>query len=376
MNIESAGEHPRASDTKSDTEVKKSVVPKNQRPNFEEYLASIEEVVSKNDKRSNAIVVGLIKRGFVGGFNSEQLQKTIEVLRKWPNVDRIAVRLGVDHRNRRMKPFARQLFNGLRLGFVMSLDYPLQTASGQDQRSLVLKWLVTTSSRDELKQPDSEGKANKAEAERNARAIEDRELRMKFVCLIGESDDSLVCDGIYGLLKTSSRKKEKNSFVSSPRQTFTKLVGTILSAPRVALNALDNILKASAPMLHLVTSLEEECLAFKRRLDVMQRRESELEESEAQLTETVRQAREEIVLLKTLAEERRVEIESWNVRYQALDKHWQEVVKEQLLKQARDIKRNITHELNEAQLSLGGSQPDMRMASDRMARIQQILKGL
>ncbi len=82
---------------------------------------------------------------------------------------------------------------------------------------------------------------------------------------------------------------------------------------------------------------------------------------------------DEVATLKSKLLERDQTIIQWQERHQALDRHWQEVLTDKLARQRSELRKKIAHELTETRLSITGSEPDLDMALDRIARIERIL---
>lgn len=61
---------------------------------------------------------------------------------------------------------------------------------------------------------------------------------------------------------------------------------------------------------------------------------------------------------------------------EALDKHWQVVLQQEMAGLSARLRRQLEHEVSEIQLCLTGNSPNVEMASHRIARVAEIIAGL
>jgi len=345
--------------------------PKDIEITFEIFVESIRSAISLARAKSIAQVFNLVKKGFSGELNREQVDQVFELLRDWKLVDMLALKLINEEVNGKLKDFAQQLARKIRFYFIQELKYPLPANSASVSSDEISDWIKNIYRSFPFKTAKNSTVTTETGESLPAAYSPDKYLRMAFVCLSNNFRDDFTIESIDLLLTEHLVKSGKKFRVS--KFSFINLVNKSLNTKSLS-SAIENILLSSAPFKEISVRIKESENELWRKYQSLQADFKQLETTENSLRNQLDETNRKNEEISTQLKDKTQALEEWKKENKDLDQHWREVAKEKLTKQANDINRKLKSEITEIKLSLEDQPPDVEVALLLLQRIEKILE--
>jgi hypothetical protein len=319
----------------------------------ETFMADLRRIVA-TEKDPLVKLRPMIKVGFVGEVNSNHVSQVVEILGSHTGaVERLALSLAVQERFGKSRLLARRVLSEIRASFESAIQFDQLEFRGYRAPHAIERWIG-----------DHSPKGSQSER--------DIWFRRFAVCLLNEVEPKTLLVGLVAASRVWMSSKPQKAL--SEEAQFVRGIAAALGGPTIGSNRLDLILAGVAAidvqfrqMLNREFSLERQIRANEESIDGLRRNVSSLEAEVARSrTDSEEKAARIEELQQSLAEAAE--------RYELLDRHWRGVSEQQLAKQSGSFRGKISHEVEEAILSLDREDPNTDMALDRVRRIREILE--
>jgi hypothetical protein len=327
--------------------------PKQVRVDPETFMANLRRILA-TEKDPLVKLRPMIKVGFVGEVNSTHVSQVMEILGSHAGaVERLALSLAVQERFGKSRPLARRVLSEVRASFEGAIQYDPHEFRGYRAPHAVERWIGD-------------------HAPKGSQSERDIWFRQFVVCLLNEVEPKTLLVGLVAASRVWISSKPQKTL--SDEAQFVRGIAAALGGPTIGSNRLDLILAGVAAMdvqfrqmLNREFSLERQIRADEESIDGLRRKVLSLEADVARSrTDAEEKAARIEELQQSLAEA--------GERYELLDRHWRGVSEQQLAKQSGSFRGKVSHEVEEAILSLDREDPNTDMALDRVRRIKEILE--
>jgi hypothetical protein len=347
----------------------KTEKPKNQEITFESFLDLLKSRMELKEGKAIPQVFQIVKKGFTGEFNKDQVDTVFNLFKTWKFVDLLAIKLINEENNGKLRPFGRQLINRIRFDFIHEYNYPTPTNGASVSRDEIFDW-IRNGFRAPTEKPVESREVQDVLEKTPPSKLLDKRLRIMFICLSNNLKDEFIYEAINYLLSEyfdNSGKKfriSKNSYINAINKALTVRNPAVL---------VENILVSSAPFKEIAQTARESENDLWRKNQSLQAKIQQLESNELSLKDKLQEAAKENHSLNEQLSSKTRALEEWKAENKNLDQHWQELSKQKLTKQAGDTKRRIQNQLTEIKLSLENQPPDTEIALLLLQRIEKIL---
>jgi hypothetical protein len=310
----------------------------------------------------------LLRAGYRSKPTPEHLDRLFDLLQTWPECSRLALILYIETRKKRSSELMRSLRNRLLKHAQATVNYPGE-ADGRDssddetRAETLINWVEA-----QLGHSGSGGESETG-------PLEHPRIRWILLSLMEEPAAIVRYAAIHGLLDRLAGRGPASKAPYAELE-FVSEIGGLFSTEKLNLQRVRAAVRAAGA----ARSVEQRCRAELRRANALLNEARERSDHlgrvasdfERQLHETkTRLAEQEQVCEqreRELAEQRRERL---------LDQdHWQDQSDQRLSKLAGSIRMRLGHEIGEAKISLSQETPNVRMALERLGRIEKALERL
>jgi hypothetical protein len=333
--------------------------PVKEKPTFEQFIASFQEVLSGTDRKALAKALKLLKTGFSEIQKDHgRSEEIFAIVRSWKLVDPLSVRLSMDCRFGKINTPAKILWERLRTDFVREIGYPMIPAGeGDGGRTPISEWIKM--------------------ALRSLPTDPEGWLRRAFVCILGEGDPENIREYLYILLdEYHLQVLRKGRTKESVDRDFITLVASSLGKTGQMKTSVKQFAMTARPARSMVR--EAVIIAERCRAEVLEARQDLREQEEGcdQLKIDLEKANAQIGDLKRENQEKEAKLRSETDRCKAVEIHWRETLRSETARLSSRVRERLSHEVNETELCLGRENPNVSMALDRIRRIREYLENL
>ncbi|MFZ1932247.1 MAG: hypothetical protein WCB27_22050 [Thermoguttaceae bacterium] len=336
------------------------------RPVFDEFIGLFGRLVEADSKKDvlSQILLAL-RKGFAEDVRPDHVEAVLQLLAKYPSLDRLGVRLMADG-SKRGGMLIIAIRNRLRSQFAVDIGFP-QSQSGSvqegDRWSLLTDWIKAGDTKKQ--QP-------------NSHRYSDEWLRKAFVCLASESDQSLRIGAVNRLLYAIARRsvRDGGKAFCTDSLSFLREASKLLSSKKISASKI-------VSSLHFAHPLEHECQEGRHTVSETLREKEEVVSKlkgvevqnlhlTAQLNDTQTRGQE----LERRLDEVESQLQRERDRLSELEKHWERESEQRLARQRHTVCSKMLHDLQEARLSLDRDAPNISMALNRIRQMEDTLHKL
>lgn len=336
--------------------------PRRVKPDFPTFLADLKRAVAcESRKQRHAFVLRVIKVGYKGSTTPSELDLVFNVLKSGSDSSSLALSILIAARSKKPAELIRFLRTRFASYARTTIGYPPRsdTESQDERRDNLLKWLAA-------------GTAKSGQA-KHGNSFSDWE-RWVLVSLI---DEPLLVrtDSIYALLDYLAGKLSHLGSVEA-RDRFAEEVMKLIGAEKINSRRIASGLTLAIGARACSDRLRDELMTAESSLHAEQSRNSDLSNVVKRQVEELRAADASIAELKDLLRQKSDEVEKEKQERTLDGEHWQTQSQQRLSKMANGISRRLSHEIREAKLCLDGDSPNLQMALDRLAQMEEALAKL
>lgn len=343
--------------------------PKSQEITFDSFFELLKSKMELKENKAIPQVLQILKKGFSGDFNKDQIDLVFDLLKNWKLIDLLAIKLINEEKNGKLRPFGRQLTKRIRFDFIKEYDYPIPTNGASVSRDEIFDW-IKNGFRAVSAMPVENQTEQIASEKTLSSKFMDKQLRNMFICLSNNLKDEFIFEAINYLLTEYFNNGGKKFRIS--KNSYLNTINKALAAKNPSV-LVENILVSSAPFKEIAQEARESENELWRKNQSFQTKIQQLESNELSLKNQLREATQEKHLLNEQLSSKTRALEEWKAENKNLDNHWQELSKQKLTKQAGDTKRRIQNQITEIRLSLENQPPDTEIALLLLQRIEKIL---
>lgn len=343
--------------------------PKAQEITFDNFLELLKSRMDLKESKAVPQVFQIIKKGFFGDFNKEQVDVVFNLFKSWKFTDLLTLKLINEEKNGKLRPFSRQLTNRIKFNFIREYNYPVATNGASASRDEIFDWIQNGFRHLSADLGESQIEQEASEKKPPSKLI-DKHLRIMFICLSNNLKDEYIYEAINYLLSEYFDKCGKKFRIS--KNSYLNSINKALMARNPAV-LVESILVSSAPFKEIALMARESENELWRKNQSLQTRIQQLESNELSLSNQIRESSQKNHELSEQLNSKTRALEEWKEENKNLDQHWQALAKQKLTKQASDTKRKLQNEITEIRLSLENQPPDTEIALLLLQRMEKIL---
>ncbi len=339
------------------------------KPTAEEFLENAQKIVKEAPRKSAlASLLKLLKAGYQPPHNADHLEQLENLVAGWGQESKLALQLTVlSAAAQKTTPVLRGLRDRLQRRAFQAVSYPrLVEAEPKPDANARLKEL--------LQWVRQGGKTEEV----NPSKLDPNWARLAVVCLM-EEPAPIREHALYTLLETCvelSGKREIELILEDEAAQFMTEVGTVLGADTLTPAKLRSGLRYAAPARLRTRKVHRDLLNQKTLTTEAAEKAQGLAAEVDRLQSELLAAREEAKLLSNAAVAKQRQLEEAESQRDNLEHHFEQQLHLKLERQANQIKADLGHEIQEAQLALDSPSPSTRMALERLRRMDQALSKL
>lgn len=351
---------PHTSDAKTGAATNKKK--KREKLSFVDFLTELKRSASfESAKQRFPALMKALKSGYKGKIALPDVESIFGVLRGCPECSRVALRLALLSRGKKPLELTRFLCGRLRSHARFVTGYPEKLESeGQDQRrETLLRWLqqVPKGSNEQGSQLSSTERAHWV------------------LTLLMEEPLLIRADAIYSVLEQLTRKPEQMR-IGETDNRFLVEVEKLAAAEKPNAHRIEAGLILAEGARSCSFRLREELLTAESTVKIEQARVAELREMAKTLEQRLAEATANTAALEMSLRDKTLALEK-EQKERGLDgEHWRMQSEQRLTRMAQDITSRLSHEIREAKLCLSGDSPNLQMALDRLAQMEEALAKL
>lgn len=342
------------------------------KPDFSAFIAEIEAIVSgKSAKGSVARILKLLKIGYSDKLLPHHLDQLLNLIQPWPECSRLAIALYVETMTKRPSELMKAIRNRLLTFAHSTVGYPFppdgpSDSQVSDREEKLLTWLD-----DQFK--DANPKEGLDSLARPLSVID--RARWLLLTLVQEADASVRYGAIYKLFdhliggpKTGDPHLQEAGFVAE--------FGGLLSAEKPNLQRVRAALRASSAARTTEERYRTELCRTLATLGASRERSAELSRLNSELEGEVQELRRRLLDLEATCRRKEDDLKELHQERLLDQEHWQAQCELRLSKLTGSVRSRLGHEVSEVKISLSQDPPSVRMALDRLARIEKALERL
>lgn len=337
------------------------------KPGYAEFFVKAEAIVSDPSAKSSVTrLMRLLKTGFSDRLQPEHLYHLSELLQTWAECSRLALNLYLETRRKRSNELMRGLRNKLLTDGRTRVEYPdTNEADGSSENRAValLRWLDIQFTHDSSEKREKQPHLDLDRA------------RWAFLSLAEETDADVRSDGIYRLLDRLAGSPTPSELHQAELE-FISEIGGLFSTEKPNLQKLRSSLHAAGAARSIGDRHRTELRKTQELLAQSRERADELTLASSELERDLEGAHKQLRELEAACQRKDREIEEQQQERLLDQEHWQHQGEQQLSKVTNSIRARVGHEVSEAKISLSLETPNIRMALERLNRIEKALERL
>ena len=310
----------------------------------------------------------LLRTGYSNRLTPDHLNRLFELLQSWPEYSRLALDLYIETRKKRSSELMRSLRNRLLTHAKVTTNYP-GGADGQDGRGeeeraqALIDWIMV-----QLGHSGSESGSKRV-------AVDLPRIRWILLSIMEEPTAVVRYAAIHGLLDHLSGSSPNGEAPHADLE-FVSEIGALFSVEKLNLQRVRAAVRAAGASRLIEQQCRSELGRAKALLNEERERSDKLGQAASDLERQLHESRTRLAELERLCEQKERELEE--LRHERLldQEHLQDQCDQRLNKLVGSIRMRMGHEINEAKISLSQVTPNVRMALDRLGRIEKALERL
>jgi hypothetical protein len=336
--------------------------PKRVKPNFPDFLAELKRAATSEPRKQRRVfLLRVIKAGYKGKPTPSDFDAVVSVLKECSENSFLALSILVAAQSKKPPELIRSLRTRLTSHARMAVGYPARsdTESQDQRRDILLNWLAARAAKDK-------------QGEQGSSFFD--WARWALISLI---DEPLLVrtDPIYALLERLAGKLWHPGAVEASDR-FVQQVAKLIGAEKINSHRIASGLTLAIGARACGERLRDELVTAESSLRAEQSRAFDLSTAVKGLDEQLQAANARIAGLEELLRQKSDEVEKEKQERGLDEEHWRTQTEQRLIKMANGISARLSHEIREAKLCLEGDSPNLQMALDRLAQMEEALARL
>lgn len=336
------------------------------KPDFDEFLEELRRAItSKSSKDKLPPVMKILKAGYNAKPLSHDIDAIFSLLKDWPGSNRLAIQLSVQTRKKRQPELIRFLRNRLLSYSRDHVVYPVadeRTTSYELRRETLLGWI------------ERNGNPSAAHDKPTVALLDLEWTRWAIVCLM-EEPLLVRTEWLYAILDAfGTTSKEGDAEVEG--SGFLLEIGNLFGSEKLTIQKVVAGRKLASAARDSDRIARRELAGARSTIEDQDSRIVGLTEHNESLDGSLSAARERIAELEGSLTAKARDVEQEKEERAKDQRHWDAQSERSLVRLANEISDRLAHEIKEARLCLGDESPNIRMAMDRLKRMEKFLSNL
>jgi len=339
--------------------------PPRRKPDFDAFLENVKQLItSETLKDPVAILLTTVTSGYTGKSDSDHPTQVLSIVKSWPQCGQFALRLSSVLKQKR-KPHKiasslqkRLVWHAREVTAFPKADEPNQ--SSEKRLSQLNTWVTRTS---QETSPPTTGVA----------LNEHDWACWALVCLM-EEPWSLRTEGFFLILERFSEQGQARKSDEESDAELIVEIGSIFGARKVPQKKIIDGIKLISAARSLERYTREELHAANLTIDAKDSRLGELAKEVQELKTAIATADEKITTLNQLVAQKIVEIDQEKEERRQSQQHAELLNEQRSAKKTSELSSRVAHEISEARHCLNEETPNVRMALDRLNRMEKWLE--
>jgi hypothetical protein len=335
----------------------------------EAFISQVEGIVSGDPSKGSIVaLMKLLRTGYGTRPTPDHLNRLFGLLQNWPECSRLALSLYIETRKKRSSELMRSLRNRLLALAKIKVNYPAGAdgpdGKGEEERAeALIDWIGAQF--DQIR-PRSGAKQVPLDLPRT---------RWIMLSLMDESTAFVRYAAIYGLLDHIPGSSPTSEAPHADLELVSE-IGGLFTTEKLNLQRVNAALRAAGAARSIEQQRRGELRRKKALLDEALERSDNLSRVASDLERQLHESQTRLAELESLCEQGERELAEQRQERLLDQEHWQDQCDQRLNKLAGSIRSRLGHEINEAKISLSQETPNVRMALERLGRIEKTLERL
>ena len=339
--------------------------PTRRKPDFDVFLENVRQVItSETPKDPVALLLTTMTLGYTGKPDSDHTPQVFSILKCWSQFGQFALRLSsVLKQKRKSHKIASSLQKRLVWHAREITEFPKaneHSQSREQRHSQLMTWIGRTTP--ETSPPTTEVALNEHDW-----------ACWALVCLM-EEPWSIRTEGFFLILERFSEQGQaQKTEEESDAELFFEL-GSIFGARKVPQKKISDGMKLISAARYLEQYTRDELHAANLTIDAKDSRVGELVKEVRELTTAIATADETITTLNQLVAQKILKIDQAKEERRQYQEHAELLNEQRSAKKTSEMSSRVAHEISEARHCLNEETPNVRMALDRLNRMEKWLE--